>query len=282
MKNSLLFIQSGLIAGLLISVSCFAETSALLVQLREPSSYVPDDDVITQPVNNELSFYERYVSSDKSAEVLNSRNQIKVWNENQTFADQYGLSTTLRGSAFFVPTPEEKFAYFKEKYMRYLKRKGEQPFKDLPKNWYQDYRASNEIDTIDEMELRFKNSNKTAGDETVLPESLRTKEISLWKGTQFIFQPRLDQGVLVVGLRGPLLTAKAWVGVNGQTEINFQKSVESIGFRVMFNYYAHSGKYFSSVDQRLAQNVYARVTSNKDPTTKLLDNTLMMLYAKQF
>ncbi|HXH31126.1 MAG TPA: hypothetical protein VNJ01_09975 [Bacteriovoracaceae bacterium] len=253
-----------------------------MVQLREPSSYVPDDDVITQPVNNELSFYERYVSSDKSAEVLNSRNQIKVWNENQTFADQYGLSTTLRGSAFFVPTPEEKFAYFKEKYMRYLKRKGEQPFKDLPKNWYQDYRASNEIDTIDEMELRFKNSNKTAGDETVLPESLRTKEISLWKGTQFIFQPRLDQGVLVVGLRGPLLTAKAWVGVNGQTEINFQKSVESIGFRVMFNYYAHSGKYFSSVDQRLAQNVYARVTSNKDPTTKLLDNTLMMLYAKQF
>ena len=105
---------------------------------RRPASYVPDDEVIVKPVDNELSFYQQYVASDNSSDVVNSRNQLKVWNDNQQFADQYGLSTSLEGSAFFVPTPDEKFQYFKDRYMRYLKRKGEGPLRDAPKNWYRD------------------------------------------------------------------------------------------------------------------------------------------------
>src|SRR5688500_13028114 len=82
------------------------------VQNRAPASYVPDDDVIVKPVDNELSFYQQYIASDKSQEVLNSRNQIKTWNDNQQFADQYGMDSTLAGSAYFVPTPDEKWEYF--------------------------------------------------------------------------------------------------------------------------------------------------------------------------
>lgn len=249
---------------------------------RRPASYVPDDEVIVKPVNNELSFYQQYVASDNSTDVVNSRNQLKVWNDNQQFADQYGLNTTLEGSAFYVPTPDEKFQYFKDRYMRYLKRKGEEPFRDAPKNWLRDVRASNEVDTIDEMEARFKETTKRTNSQQDVPSALREKEVSLWKQTKFIFQPRVEQGLVVVGIRGPIAYARAWVGVNGETEINIQKNIDSIGFRMMFNYYAHTGKYFTSIDQRLMENVYARVISQKDPTQFFQDETLMLLYSKQF
>ncbi len=253
---------------------------------RAPASYIPDDDVIIKPINNELSFYQQYVASDKSNDVINSRNQIKVWNDNQAFADQYGMDSTLTGSAFFVPTADEKFEYFKDKYMRYLRRKGEQPLKDMPKGWYQDYRASNEVDTIDEMEERFKKTTRKGVSGKTLPDSLKQKEVSLWKKHKFIFQPRLDQGLVIIGIKGPLAYARAWVGINGETEVNVKHEVDSIGLRVMYNYYVHSGKYFTSVDKRITDNLYARVTSLKNPgageDSVKQDNTLMLLYATKF
>jgi len=253
---------------------------------RAPASYIPDDDVIIKPIDNQLSFYQQYVASDKSNDVINSRNQIKVWNDNQAFADQYGMDSTLTGSAFFVPTAEEKFEYFKDKYMRYLRRKGEQPLKDMPKGWYQDYRASNEVDTIDEMEERFKKTSRKGLSGKTLPDSLKQKEVSLWKKHKFIFQPRVEQGLVIVGIKGPLAYARAWVGINGETEVNVKHEVDSIGLRVMYNYYVHSGKYFTSVDKRITDNLYARVTSLKNPgageDSVKQDNTLMLLYATKF
>lgn len=252
---------------------------------REPASYVPDDDVIIKPVANELSFYQQYVASDNSKDVVRTRNQIKIWNDNQQFADQYGMDATLAGSPYFVPTQEEKFKYFQKRYMRYLKRKGEEPLKDMPKDWYNDFRASNEVDTIDEMEEHFKKTSKKSSADKALPKALQKKEVSIWKKTKFIFQPRLDQGLVIVGIKGPI-EARAWVGVNGETEVNVQKKIKSIGFRFMVNYYAHTGRYLTSVDQRIMENLYARITSQADPNAtdirKRDDNTLMLLYAKQF
>lgn len=254
--------------------------------LRRPASYLPDDDVIVKPVDNQMSFYQQYVASDKSVDVALSRNQIRVWNDNQIFADQYGMDTSLTGSAFYVPTQDEKLEYFKNKYMRYLRGRGEQPLKDMPKNWYNEYRASNEVDTIDELEGKFKQTNKTTSTGKVLPKAFQEKEISVWKKTRFIFQPRLDQGLVIVGFKTPVAYARAWVGVNGRAELNVQQNYESIGLRMMVNYYADSGKYFTSIDKRLTDNVYARLTSNKDPNhaddQPYTDNTAMLLYAKQF
>lgn len=255
---------------------------------RAPASYIPDDDVIVKPVDNELSFYQQYVASDKSEDVAISRNQLKVWNDNQQFATQYGMDSTLTGSSFFVPTPEEKWEYFKNKYMRYLRSKGEQPLKETPKNWYNSYRASNEVDTIDELETRFKESTKkSAVSGRVLPKGLQEKEYSLWKKTKFIFQPRVDQGLVIVGVRSPIAYARAWVGVNGRAEFNVQQTYEKTGTRFMVNYYADNGRYFTTVDQRLMENLYARATSMKNPELTgeddiKQDNTFMLLYAKQF
>jgi hypothetical protein len=282
-QKTLSFRQLVLLTGIMLSSLVQGQSSPVLKQVnRLPASYIPDDDVIVKPIDNELSFYQQYVLSDNSEEVIRSRNQLKIWNDNQTWADQYGLDSSLAGSTFFVPTPEEKWEYFKDRYLRYLRRKGEQPFKDMPKNWYNELRASNEVDTIDEMEERFKKSNGKASSGKSLPQPLQAKEVSLWKETKFIFQPRVDQGLVIVGIRGPIAFARAWVGVNGRTEFNVQKNVDSIGFRAMFNYQADNGKYFTSLDQRIVENVYARFTTSRDPASKVQDETLMLLYAKQF
>jgi len=273
----------GCLAALMFTAVCFGQAAPQTrVFMRMPASYIPDDDVIVKPESNEVSFYQQYINSDESNDVVILRNQLKVWNENETFANQYGLNTTLAGSPYFVPTSDEKWAYFKDKYFRYLRQKGEAPLKDAPKNWYQDYRASNEIDTIDEMEARFQKTNKQTLSGKALPKSLQAKEVSVWKNTKFIFQPRVDQGLVIVGLKTPFAYARAWVGINGKTEINVQQTYESIGLRTMVNYYADTGEYFTSLDQRVIENIYARYTSSNNPLTGVKDNTLMLHYAKQF
>lgn len=246
---------------------------------RLPASYVPDDDVIVKPVDNELSFYQQYVASDKSQEVLRARNQLKIWSDNQISAEQYGVNTDL-GSGFYVPTQQEKWEYFQNRYLRYLRSRGEDPIKQLPQTWYQEYRASNEVDTIDEIEGRFKSKNGKK-QKAPLPEAFQEKKISVWKKTNFIFQPRVDQGLVIVGFKGPIAYARAWVGVNGKAEINIQKNVESIGLRGMWNYYTDTGRYFTSLDKTLTENLSARVTSIRD-TEGNTDNTFMLLYTKQF
>jgi hypothetical protein len=265
------------VVGLMLSGLALADTG---IKGRKPASYLPDDDVIVKPVDNQLSFYQQYVASDESVEVVRSRNQIKVWSDNQNFADQYGHDSSLAGSTF-VPNSEVKWVYFKDKYMRYLRQKGEQPFKDMPKIWYDQYRASNQVDTIDEMEARFKKSNGSSKN-NLLPPSLRQKEVSLWKETKFIFQPRVDQGLVIVGIKGPIAYARAWVGANGKTELNIQKDIDSIGFRAMYNYETDTKRYFTSIDQRIADNLYARATLLQDPQLGAKDDTLMLLYARQF
>jgi hypothetical protein len=280
--NYLVYRQLGFWGALLCTSVCLGQTTPN----RAPASYIPDDDVIIKPEANEISFYQQHMASDNSEDVAVVRNQIKVWNDNQVFASQYGLNTNMAGSQFYVPNEDEKWQYFKNKYLRYLRRKSEAPLKEMPKTWYQQYRASNEIDTIDEMEARFKKTSTTTTRGSALPKSLQEKEVSIWKDTKFVFQPRLDQGLVIVGLRGKALDARAWVGVNGRTEINVQQRVDSVGFRIMFNYYAHSGEYFTSVDQRLMENIYARYTVSKNPeievASEVNDNTLMLLYAKTF
>lgn len=253
---------------------------------RSPASYTPDEDVIVRPIDNEVTLYDRFVRQDKDDTVREYRNQIAIWNNNQTFADTYGMDTSLQGSGYFVPTADEKWEYFKSNYMRYLRRRGEQPLKDQPKEWYRQWRASDEVDSIDRLDSGFDRTAKKSATGKILPEALQAKEVSVWKSTKMIFQPRIDQGLVIVGFKGPIGHVRAWININGETEINGQKSFESIGLRMMANYYTKSGQYLSAVDKRLTDNLYARITATKNKEvqdgTPSNDETIMLLYNKEF
>jgi hypothetical protein len=289
-KDCLIFRQVILICGLFLCAMSLGLANPESRVQRGPASYIPDDDLIVRPVQNELSFYQKFVASDRSEEVVITRNQLRIWNENQIFADQYGLDSSLAGSSFFVPTPEEKWEYFKDRYLRYLRRRGEQPLKEMPKTWYQEFRASSEVDTIDEIDGRFRGENQKDS----RPKSMQEKEVSRWKEFRFVFQPRVEQGMVIVGIRGPSTYARAWVGINGETEFNVQQRVDSVGFRAMFNYNAVNGRYFVSLDQQLMPNLFARMTASRESSNvgealnglrtigSQRDEQLMLLYATQF
>lgn len=256
---------------------------------RAPASYTPDEDVIVRPIENEITLYDRFVKADKNDQVREFRNQINIWSQNQQFADQYKMDSTLQGSAYFVPTPDEKWEYFKNNYMRYLRRKGEQPLKDQPKEWYREWRASDEIDSIDRLDSAFGATEKKTLTGKDLPDALKAKEVSVWKQTKFIFQPRVDQGLVIVGFKGPIGYVRAWVNVNGETEINAQREFTSTGTRLMANYYTDSGQYLSVVDQRITTNLSLRITATKNKSLKedvniarANDETVMLLYNKAF
>lgn len=253
---------------------------------RAPASYTPDEDVIVRPIENEVTLYDRFVKADHDVRIREFRNQINIWNRNQQFAEQYKMDATLQGSAYFVPTPDEKWEYFKNNYMRYLRKKGEQPLKDQPKEWYRQWRASDEIDSIDRLDSTFGATKKKSLTGKALPEALQEKEVSVWKKTKFIFQPRVDQGLVIVGFKGPIAYLRAWVKVNGEAEVNLQREFNSTGTRVMANYYTNSGQYISSIDQRITDDLYARATSTKNPNveagTPSNDQTIMLLYNKEF
>lgn len=270
-----------LVGGTTLLAVCAAWGESGLAK-RAPASYLPDDDVIVKPINNEVGFYQRYVAQDKSIEVIQSRNQIQIWQNNQAFAEQYGYDSTGTGSSYYVPTAEEKWEYFKDRYMRYLRRQGEQPFKDMPKDWYSDFRESQRVDTIDELEAGFKRTQKKSLTGKTLPKEFQAKEVSFWKENKFVFQPRLDQGLVIVGIKGKFIDARAWVGINGKTEVNIKKEIHEIGFRAMFNYELDTGEYFTSIDQALTDHLKARFIASKRPDRKEQDERLMLLYARTF
>ncbi len=256
---------------------------------RAPASYTPDEDVIVRPIENEITLYDRFVKADKNDQIREYRNQLAIWNNNQLFAEQYKMDSTLQGSAYFVPTPDEKWEYFKSNYMRYLRRKGEQPLKDQPKEWYREWRASDEIDSIDRLDSAFSATEKKTLTGKDLPDALKAKEMSVWKQTKFIFQPRLDQGLVIVGFKGPIAYVRAWVNINGETEVNAQKEFQSIGLRLMANYYTDSGQYLSVVDQRITDHLSLRITATKNKDleenadiARANDETVMLLYNKAF
>lgn len=265
---------------------CLMFNSAFLMAQvnRLPANYIPNDDLEVKPVDNEISLYKKYVQEDESADVVTARNQLKIWNDNQAFADQYGMDSSMAGQ-YYVPSSQEKWKYFNDRYLKYMRRRGEQPLQQMPKTWYDEFRASNEVDTIDEMENRFKSTQgKAQGSESSngLPEPIKAKEVSVWKKTTFVFQPRVERGLVYLGMKSPIANARAWVGVNGKTEVNVERSFDTIGMRTMVNYYTDTGNYFTSLDKRITDNIYARITSDKDIRYTKTNDAIMLQYAKSF
>lgn len=231
---------------------------------RRPANYVPNDDVIAVPVDAEINFYDKHVLNDKTwAEKSAVQRQVRIWQENETMAQQYGIDTQSPGSSYYVPTSNEKWAWLQRSYFRYLKKKGEDPFKQEGKDMWRNWTANDEVNSIDEMEAAFKATNHTTATGRPLPSALQEK-VTTGKRFKLNFQPRLEQGLIIVRASSAWVEGRAWLGVNGESEFNLQRTF-STQTRIMTNYYAHSGEYLASVDQNLGNGFSARFTSSWDP-----------------
>ncbi len=260
---------------------------------RAPANYIPNDDVIVVPVDAELSLYEKYVLNDKRFlnENSNVQRQIRIWQENEIMAQQYGMDTQSQGSLYYVPGSEEKFRLVERSYFRYLRKQGEDPLRRDGQEMLREWTASDEIDSIDEMEAAFRATNRRSASGKALPKNLQEQEIAKSQKFRFHFQPRIEQGMIILRLSGPI-DARAWVGVNGRAEFNVQKNFEETGTRVQTNYFVQDGRYLASVDQELGVpglklrllNTKQRVNNpQNEQAPDLVDDTrLQLIYNRSF
>ena len=276
----------GLLVGVLCLTSAYAPecpAQKLLRGGRKPANYVPNDDVIAVPVDAEISFYEKHIVNDKTwSEKSQVQKQIAIWQENELMAQRYRLDT--QSGQYYVPSSEEKWVWMQRSYFRYLKKKGEDPLKQDGQNMWRQWTASDEVNSIDEMEAAFRATTKVSAVGKPLPNAFQEK-VTKTKRFRMQFQPRVEQGLLIVKATGPWFDARAWVAANGETEMNIQRTFET-NTRVMMNYYAHSGQYLSAVDQNLGRGFSARFTSSWDPNNADINaqrnQTTQLMYGAEF
>jgi hypothetical protein len=181
-------------------------------------------------------------------------------------AQQYGLDTQSVGSLYYVPTNDEKFKVVQRSYFRYLQKKGEDPFKTEGQSIVRDWTASDEVNSIDEMESAFRATVRRDGIGRPLPKAFQQRQVAKTKKFRFNFQPRVEQGLIILRMEGPIVDVRAWVAANGETEINAERKFETTGTRFFVNYFAHEGRYLSVMDQDLLYpGLRARFTSTWDP-----------------
>jgi hypothetical protein len=235
---------------------------------RAPANYVPNDDVIVVPVDAEMSFYEKHVLNDQAfSDKSRVQQQVKIWQENELMAQQYGLDTQSIGSLYYVPDNDEKFKMVQRSYFRYLQKRGEDPFKQEGQDIIRAWTADDEVNSIDEMEAAFRATARRDGVGRPLPKAFQERQVAKTKKFRFNFQPRVEQGLFIFRMTGPIFDARAWVAVNGETEINAERKFDLTGTRIMVNYFAHEGRYLSVLDQNLpvVDGLRARFTSTWDP-----------------
>ncbi len=278
----------GLFALCLISAAPKQATERLaFTGSRGPANYIPNDDVIVVPIDAEMTFYDKHFLNDANwSDKSSVQRQIRIWQENELMAQQYGFDTQSPG-AYYVPNSDEKWAWMQRSYFRYIKRKGEAPLKDAPKNMWREWTANDEVNSIDEMEATFRATSRTGAGGKALPSAIQEKQIAApTQKFRFYFQPRVEQGLLILRAKHAWFDARAWLGVNGESEFNIQRSIASTRTRLMVNYYGHSGEYLSSLDQHVYGNISARATSSWKPEQldpSLRNDQLFQLnYSREF
>lgn len=253
--------------ALMLAAIPLAQDQSKEIVGRRPANYVPNDDVIVVPVDAEMSFYEKHVLNDKTfANKSRVQQQIRIWQENELMAQQHGHDTQSAGSIYYVPEADEKFKYVQRSYFRYLQKKGEDPFKTEGQAIIRDWTADDEIESIDEMEAAFRATARRDGVGRPLPKAFRERQVAKTKKFRFNFQPRIEQGLIILRMEGPIVDMRAWVAANGETELNAERRFELTGTRFFVNYFAHEGRYLSAIDQNLVYpGLRARFTSTWDP-----------------
>ncbi len=254
-------------------------------QGRAPASYVPNDDVIAVPVSAEISFYEKHILDDKKwSEKSRVQQQVRIWQENELMAQRYGLDTN--SGAYFVPQQEEKWRWFQKSYFRFLTKKGEKPLQQEGQELIDSWVNTDEVDSIDEMEASFRATTRRSHTGRALPRALQERQVAKTKKFRFHFQPRVEQGLLILRAESEWFDARAWLGVNGESEFKLEREFKATGTRFMMNYYGHTTEYLANVDQRIHGGWSLRFTNSRDPDSsdprRLDERKIQLRYGAQF
>lgn len=239
---------------------------------RKPANYVPDDDVIVVPIIYNDNIFTK-MKEDNSSNIQRTRTQIREIQERREFETAWGLED--RG-IFNYPTQEERIEFFQRTYLRYLSKQAErsvtQDVERSVRGAWRDWTARDEVETI---EASKENSDFIAENkESKIAKNLTVnKDIKTSKKSKikFSFQPRIEQGLVKMGLRNDYIDATAWVGVNNTQELRVEHSLKEIGFSALANYYVHKNELLLSLNQVLIPHVTAHYTYREAVANEVVD-----------
>jgi len=243
----------------LVTNCAFADTTGFVG--RRPANFVPDDDLIVVPMVIEKNIMERF--NEKHQETFHgARKTLEYWLSQEQYAQDYGLED----SGFVIlPTEEEKVKFFNRNYLRFISKDVEKSTNSSIQNSWERWTADDEINSIDAVEqhekvLVYAKKKRGAQDSQIITKSVKVGKDKL----KFGFQARPEIGMFKLTLQSNYFYARAWVGVNGNQEVNVEKTIAATGTRAMVNYYVDESRILVALDQPLIWHWSLRFTHSKD------------------
>jgi hypothetical protein len=227
---------------------------------RSPANFVPDDDAIIVPMVIEKNFIDDFHAKHEN-KFKSARKKLRFWLQQEQYAKDYGLENT---GMVNLPTAEEKQKFLQRNYLRFISKDVEKSTNKGLQNSLEKWTADDEIDAITAVELHEKvliKARKKKGRSTLKA----SKSVKIGKDNfKFGFQPRVEIGMAKFTLTSKHFKARAWVGINGQQEINIEKRFKSTSTRAFVNYYIEETRLLAALDQKLTGHWSLRATHAKD------------------
>ena len=256
-RHSLQILQSSCLLALVTSFGANAQVS------RAPANFVPDDDKILVPMVVEKTmmdeFHEKHAHKFK-----NARQKIKTWMAQEEYAEAYGFDNS---GVVPLPSAEEKQKFFEKNYLRFItkdiERSANRNAKQSVEEWYEEFNSDDELAAIEAQEAHEEFIIKAKKNRGQKVSSIE-KEVKVGKSRIHMdIQPRVEIGMVKIRFRSPFLKARAWVGINGNQEIQFERRFNSTQTNAELNYFIEQKRVLASVDQRLTINLSLRLTHDK-------------------
>lgn len=262
-------------------VTSWAIASEMTNKGRRPANFVPDDDLIVVPMVVEKSVIERF-NERHQERFYGARKQLEFWMSQEQYAFDYGLED----SGFVVlPTEQEKQRFFQRNYLRFLSKDVERSTNRGLQNSWERWTADNEIDAIEAIEQHEKVLVYAKKKNGKAPKKVE-KSVKVGRDRlRFGFQPRIEIGMLKFTMRSNFFYARAWVGVNGNQELNVEKTIDYTNTKLMGNYFIDEERLLVAVDQPIwghwsfrfthtklynVEDALARAEENLDPQASTL------------
>lgn len=255
---------------------------------RVPANFVPDDDLIVVPIVIEKSFIDRFNEKHED-NFRGSKDRLKYWISQEEYAEAYGLEG--RGIVS-TPSADDKQKFLDRNILRFISKDIERSTNKGAQSIWEDWVADDEIDAIQAIEahervlVRAEKSQNTLG----YLKASKTVKVGKRSKIKFGFQPRLEIGMAKFTMSSSIVDLKAWVGVNGNQEVNIERKFKSTKTKAFLNYKIDETRLLMVVDQRIARHWGLRFTHQKDidkfneiSQTGVEENNVVQLrYSKRF
>lgn len=245
-----------------LSVYFLVTSAAFAFEGRKPANFVPDDDMIVVPIVIERSFIDDF--NEKHAdEFRGSRERLRYWNAQEEYAEAYGLEG--RGIVD-TPTEEEKQRFLDRNILRFISKDIEKTTNGEARDIWENWTADDEIDAIEAIENHERVIVRASEGEKPLKGLEANKTVNVGKSSKikFGFQPRVEIGMANFTMKSEYFNARAWVGINGNQEINFERDFTSTNTKAFINYKIDESRLLIAVDHRFSDHLRLRFTHQKD------------------